>query len=89
MRREALNLVCEIEVRPGAAEDHLCRALGDPDKSLVAFAVFLLIRSINRLKKQEEEAPPPPDKKDCSYCFTSVPIKATRCPHCTSELEAA
>jgi large conductance mechanosensitive channel len=56
---------------------------------IVAFAVFLLIRSINRLKKQEEAAPPPPDKKDCTFCFTSVPIKATRCPHCTSELKAA
>ena len=56
---------------------------------IVAFAVFMLIRSINRLKKKEEEAPPPPDKKDCPFCFTSVPIKATRCPHCTSELKAA
>ena len=56
---------------------------------IVAFAVFLLIRSINNLKKKEEEAPPPPDKKDCAFCFTSVPIKATRCPHCTSELKAA
>ena len=56
---------------------------------IVAFAVFMLIRSINRLKKKEEEAPPPPDKKDCTFCFTSVPIKATRCPHCTSELGAA
>jgi len=42
VRREALNLVCEIEARPGAVEDHLCRALGDGDKSLVAFAVFRL-----------------------------------------------
>jgi large conductance mechanosensitive channel len=56
---------------------------------IVAFAVFMLSRSINRLKKKEEEAPPPPDKKDCTFCFTSVPIKATRCPHCTSELGAA
>jgi large conductance mechanosensitive channel len=56
---------------------------------IVAFAVFLLIRFINRMKKQEEVAPPPPDTKDCAFCFTSVPIKATRCPHCTSELQAA
>lgn len=56
---------------------------------IVAFAVFLLIRAINNMKKQEEEAPPPPDQKDCAFCFTSVPIKATRCPHCTSELQAA
>ncbi len=56
---------------------------------IVAFAVFMLIRSINRLKRQEEVAPPPPDKKDCPFCLSTVPIKATRCPNCTSELEVA
>ncbi len=52
---------------------------------IVAFAIFLLIRSINRLKRQEEVAP---TTKDCPYCLSSVPIKATRCAHCTSELKA-
>ncbi|KPJ94594.1 MAG: mechanosensitive ion channel protein MscL [Gemmatimonas sp. SG8_17] len=56
---------------------------------IVAFAVFMLIRSINRLKRQEQAAPPPPDKKDCPFCLSTVPIKATRCPNCTSELAAA
>jgi len=56
---------------------------------IVAFAVYLLVRGINALKRKEEVAPPPPDKKDCPYCFTTVPIKATRCPSCTSELQAA
>jgi large conductance mechanosensitive channel len=56
---------------------------------IVAFAVFLLIRAINRMQKQEEAAPPPPDKKECPFCLTSVPIKATRCASCTSELSAA
>ncbi len=56
---------------------------------IVAFAVFLMIRAINNLKRQEEAAPPPPSKKECSHCFTEIPIKATRCPHCTSELQAA
>jgi large conductance mechanosensitive channel len=56
---------------------------------IVAFAVFMLIRSINRLKRQEEIAPPPPDKKDCPFCLSTVPIKATRCPNCTSELKVA
>ncbi|UCG85508.1 MAG: large-conductance mechanosensitive channel protein MscL [Gemmatimonadota bacterium] len=56
---------------------------------IVAFAVFVLVRAINSLKRQEEAAPPPPDKKDCPYCFSSMPIKATRCPSCTSQLEAA
>jgi large conductance mechanosensitive channel len=55
---------------------------------IVAFAVFLLIRQINRLKR--EEAPlEEPTTKDCPYCFSSIPIKATRCPHCTSELGTA
>jgi large conductance mechanosensitive channel len=55
---------------------------------IVAFAVFLLIRQINRLKR--EEAPlEEPTTKDCPYCFSSIPIRATRCPHCTSELDTA
>ena len=53
---------------------------------IVAFAIFLLIRSINRFKRKEEAAP---TTKDCPYCLTSIPIKATRCAHCTSELKAA
>ena len=54
--------------------------------TIVAFAVFLLIKGMNSLQKQEEEAPAEPTEKDCPHCFTSIPIKATRCPHCTSEL---
>jgi large conductance mechanosensitive channel len=56
---------------------------------IVAFAVFLLVRALLRMQRKEEVAPPPPDKKDCPYCFTTVPIKATRCPSCTSEIKAA
>ncbi len=52
---------------------------------IVAFAVFLLIRNINKLKRKEE-APPEPTTKECTYCFSAIPIKATRCPHCTSQL---
>lgn len=51
---------------------------------IVAFAVFILIRNINRLRKQEPAAAP--DTKDCPFCFSAIPLKATRCPHCTSEL---
>ena len=51
---------------------------------IVAFAVFILIRNINRLRKQEPAAEP--DTRDCPFCFSSIPLKATRCPHCTSEL---
>lgn len=54
---------------------------------IVAFAVFLLIRNINRLKRQEEAPPAVPTTKECSHCFSTIPIKATRCPHCTSELK--
>ena len=53
---------------------------------IVAFAIFLLIRSINKLKREEEAPPPEPTTKDCPYCLSSVPIKATRCAFCTSEL---
>jgi large conductance mechanosensitive channel len=53
---------------------------------IVAFAVFLLIRSINKLKAEEEEPAAEPTTKECGYCFSEVPIKATRCPNCTSEL---
>jgi large conductance mechanosensitive channel len=56
---------------------------------IVAFAVFLLVRALLRMQRKDEVAPPPPDKKDCPYCFTTVPIKATRCPSCTSEIKAA
>ena len=56
------------------------------DFVIVAFAIFLVIKQINRLKK----APPPPEPstKDCPKCCSSIPIKAVRCPHCTSELAA-
>lgn len=52
---------------------------------IVAFSVFLVIKNVNRLKK----APPPPDPttKDCPFCLSAIPIKATKCPHCTSELK--
>jgi large conductance mechanosensitive channel len=58
------------------------------DFVIVAFVVFLLVRQVNRARR-EEEAPPAEPTKECPYCLTVVPLKATRCPHCTSELEAA
>ena len=56
---------------------------------IVAFAVFLLIRGINKLRRQEEAPPPVPTTKECTYCYSSIPIKATRCPQCTSELKVS
>lgn len=57
------------------------------DFVIVAFVIFLLIRQANRLKKEESAAPAEPTTKPCPYCFTDIPIKATRCPHCTSQLQ--
>lgn len=56
------------------------------DFLIVAFVIFLLVRQVNRWK-----TPPPapaPATKDCPYCFSAVPVKASRCPDCTSELRA-
>ncbi|MBC8504461.1 MAG: large-conductance mechanosensitive channel protein MscL [Anaerolineales bacterium] len=53
---------------------------------IIAFALFVVIRVMNRLKKEEESPPQEPTTKECPYCFTEIPIKAMRCPHCTSEL---
>jgi len=54
---------------------------------IVAFAVFLLIKMINKLRRQKEALPAVPTTKECTYCLSTVPIKATRCPNCTSELK--
>jgi large conductance mechanosensitive channel len=51
---------------------------------IVAFVVFLLVKQVNRMKK--EPAPAEPNTKECKYCLSSIPLKATRCPHCTSQL---
>jgi len=55
---------------------------------IISFAIFMVIRSMNKLKKKEEAPPAEPTTKDCPYCLTSIPIKAIRCPHCTSQLVA-
>jgi large conductance mechanosensitive channel len=55
---------------------------------IVAFVVFLLIRSINRLRREEEAPPAEPTTKECPFCLSTIPIGATRCAHCTSELPA-
>jgi large conductance mechanosensitive channel len=55
---------------------------------IVAFAVFLLVRQINRLKRETPVPPPAATEKPCPYCVSTIPLAATRCPHCTSELRA-
>ena len=53
---------------------------------IVAFAVFLLVRSINKLKRKEEAPPAEPTTKECPQCLSTIPIMAKRCAFCTSEL---
>lgn len=55
---------------------------------IVAFAIFFVIRGMNSMKKKEAPAAAPATK-DCPHCLSAIPIKATRCGHCTSELRAA
>ncbi len=59
------------------------------DFIIVAFVIFLLVRQVNRLRAREAAPPAEPTTKDCPFCATAIPIKAARCPHCTSELKAA
>ncbi|MDO4479378.1 MAG: large conductance mechanosensitive channel protein MscL [Lachnospiraceae bacterium] len=55
---------------------------------LVALMIFLLIKGINKLHKKPEEAPAPVTTKICPFCKSEIPLEATRCGHCTSQLEA-
>jgi large conductance mechanosensitive channel len=54
------------------------------DFIIIAFVIFLLVRAMNRLKRRE---PTTPTTKECQYCFSTIPLKAVRCPNCTSELK--
>jgi len=58
------------------------------DFLIVAFVIFIMIRQINRLKKAEVKPVSVPNTKECGFCYSAIPIKATRCPHCTSDLKA-
>ncbi|HSB27886.1 MAG TPA: large conductance mechanosensitive channel protein MscL [Pyrinomonadaceae bacterium] len=53
---------------------------------IIAFVVFLIVKSVNRLRAQP---PPPPNSKDCPYCLTAIPLAATRCASCCSDVAAA
>ena len=55
---------------------------------IIAFAVFLVIRQINRMRKKAEAPAAAPTTKECPFCYSVIPIKATRCPDCTSTLKA-
>jgi len=59
------------------------------DFLIVAFAIFMIIRMLNAMKRKEESAPAASTARDCPRCLSSIPIRATRCAHCTSEVAAA
>jgi large conductance mechanosensitive channel len=54
---------------------------------IIAFVIFLLVKQVNRFKEPAPVAAPA--TKDCPYCLSAMPLKATRCPHCTSELRGS
>lgn len=54
---------------------------------LISISVFILIKAINALHKKKEEAPAAPTTKECPFCMSTINIKATKCPCCTSDLE--
>ncbi len=56
---------------------------------IISFVIFMLVRTVNRLKREQPEPVAAPTAHDCPYCLSSIPLKATRCAHCTSEIRAA
>ena len=67
------------EVRWGAFVQNII------DFIIIAFVIFQIVRAMNRLKREE---PTTPTTKECPHCFTTIPLKAARCPNCTSDLQA-
>ena len=59
------------------------------DFVIIAFAIFMAIKVMNRLKRAETAAPAPaePTTRECPHCLSTIPLKATRCPQCTSQLQ--
>ena len=57
------------------------------DFLIIALVIFLMVKGLNSLQKKPAPVPAEPATKECPRCFTAIPIKATRCPHCTSELK--
>lgn len=56
---------------------------------IVAFALFMVIKGINQMKREQEAPPAEPTTKECSHCHMTIPIRATRCGYCTSDLKGA
>ena len=53
---------------------------------IVAFALFMVIKNMNKLERKKDEPAPAPTTKECPFCLSSIPLKATKCAHCTSEV---
>ncbi|CAM5795215.1 MULTISPECIES: large conductance mechanosensitive channel protein MscL [Brevibacillus] len=56
------------------------------DFLIIAFSIFIVVKQVNRFRKKNEPEKPPVTTKECPFCISSIPIKATRCPQCTSPL---
>ena len=80
-RADATGKPAEVAIRYGVFINNVIQFM------IVALVVFLLVKQINRLKRAP--APATPDKKECSECASQIPVKAKRCPNCTSVLVAA
>ena len=80
----AYNTLAEAKLAGAATINYGIFLNATFDFILVAFAVFMLIRQINRLKRADSAAA---TAKECLFCFSAIPIRATRCPHCTSALQ--
>ncbi len=59
------------------------------DFLLIAFVIFLLIRQVNRLKRRQEGPPAAPTTRECPACLSTIPLRASRCAYCTSDVKAA
>jgi large conductance mechanosensitive channel len=59
------------------------------DFLIVALAIFMLIQQVNKLKREPEKVAATPTTKPCPFCLSAIPLKATRCPNCTSQVQAA
>jgi large conductance mechanosensitive channel len=59
------------------------------DFVIVAFVIFIVVRTANKLQKLKEKPAEAPTTRECPHCLSTVPVKATRCAHCTSAIEPA
>ena len=78
--------VGEATIKIGSFLDNIVQFL------IVAFAIFLLVRAVNRLRRSPEAAeaaPAVPATRECPYCLSTIPLKASRCSHCTSQVTGA